>query len=461
MVILTAQNLLKELPATFPVDLELGGTKYQILSVLRFMVGRRIVLHARNDSGEVVLKLFESTGKGQQEYQRELAAHQHCTEVDIAVAPILQHANAQQGISFIVYVFLPKAITLNSLTNEAFPLTALFALFGRCHQHHCYQHDPHLDNFVLSNNTLYLLDLASVACKNKPLKMATCLENLARLIAQFPLEQEAWLLDALPAYFAARKMSLDPIAEQQLLGKISKARQYRQTHYLKKQFRACTMTRYQKNLMIEAAWRESVTDGLSKRPLMVLNHTMQNGIVLKKGNSATVVKAGLAGQAVVLKRYNMKSLGHFLRRCLRKSRANVSWHNANLLEYLGIATPQPLGFVEQRFLGLQRKAYFICQYIAGRSLAELADAEIHHPEMLQKISKLFEQLRRHHLYHGDLKATNLLVDSQKEIWLIDLDAMQQVNRTDFARLHQQDQQRFLRNWPAGETRKLLTKTIKA
>lgn len=461
MVMLTAQNLLKELPDTFPVELELGGTKYQVLSVLRFLAGRRIVLHASNGSGEFVLKLFAAQGKGQQEYQRELKAHQHCTQADISVAPILQHADDQQGISFIVYAFLPKAVTLNALSEEAFPLTALFDLFGRCHQNQCYQQDPHLDNFVFSNNTLYLLDLASVVCSKKPLKMATCLNNLARLMAQFPLEQQEWLLNGLPTYFAARNMVLDPIVEQQLLGKIKKARDYRQTHYLKKQFRACTMTRYRKSLMLEAAWRSNLSSALAEQPLTVLNQAMQGGISLKKGNSATVVKSELAEQPVVIKRYNLKTPWHFLRRCLRKSRANVSWYNANLLEFLGIATPQPLGFVEQRFFGLRYKAYFICEHIAGRSLKDLSDSEIQQPEMLQQISDLFEQLHLHHIYHGDLKATNLLVDNQQKIWLIDLDAMQQITKTGFKRLHKQDQQRFLRNWPVGETRHLLTKAIKA
>ena len=205
---LTAQSLLNELPAAFPVELELGGTQYQILSVLRFLAGRRIVLHTSNESGEFVLKLFAAQGKGQQEYQRELTAHQHCSQADIAVAPILQHADDQQGISFIIYAFLPKAVTLNALSEETCPLTALFDLFGRCHHYQCYQQDPHLDNFVFSNNTLYLLDLASVVCPKKTLKMATCLNNLARLMAQFPLEQQEWLLNGLPAYFAARNMKI-------------------------------------------------------------------------------------------------------------------------------------------------------------------------------------------------------------------------------------------------------------
>lgn len=108
VIMLTAQRVLKELPVAFPVELKLGGQDYQVSSVLRFLAGRRIVLHANNDSGEFVLKLFAAQGKAQQEYQRELKAHQHCSQADIAVAPILQHADDQQDISFIVYAFYQK-----------------------------------------------------------------------------------------------------------------------------------------------------------------------------------------------------------------------------------------------------------------------------------------------------------------------------------------------------------------
>lgn len=457
---LTANILLQQQPTTLPIAFELEGSKYHILSVLRFLPGRRNVLHVSNTQGEFVLKLFAAKDKGQREYQRELTAHQHCNQSGIAVAPIIQHAADINGVSFIVYAFLPKAVTLAQLPVEHFPFGDLFELFAHCHQSHCYQHDPHLDNFVVSNERLYLLDLASVTCEQKPLPLKTCLDNLARLMAQFPQEQEARLLSELPRYFQARNLTLDPLTERQLLARLDKARQYRQSHFLKKQFRACTMTRYQKSLQIEAAWRNSLAAALSERPIQVLESAMACGNMLKKGNSATVMLTQLANQSVVIKRYNIKHIGHFLRRCLRKSRANVSWYNANLLEYLNIATPAPLGFVEQRFFGLRGKAYFICQHIAGRSLGELSARELQHPDILQQLTDLFSQLRRHHIYHGDLKATNILVDQQNKIWLIDLDAMQQVSEHEIQRLHQRDQQRFLRNWSAGETQTALARAIR-
>ena len=173
---------------------------------------------------------------------------------------------------------------------------------------------------------------------------------------------------------------------------------------------------------------------------------MQTGQSLKLGNSATVVLGELAGRPVVIKRYNMKSFGHWLRRCLRPSRARMSWLNANLLVYAGIATPQPLGFIEQRWLGLRRCAYFISLHVAGRPLLALSDDELRDPALQAQLKNLFISLRQHQLVHGDMKANNLLVDYNGLLWLIDLDSMHRVSGHNFIALHEQDKCRFMQNW---------------
>lgn len=458
---LTAQQLLRTLPHEWPASLRLAGKKFTLLGVLRHLPGRRIVLHGQTLAGDVVLKVFEAKGKGQQEFFQELAAHQHCVAAGIAVPPIVQQAANQDEVNSISYLFLPAAKTLNELPQSDLPLTKLFQLFAQCHLANCYQQDPHLDNFAWSENQLYLLDLASVVCAQKPLSLSACLENLARLIAQWPVEQEAELLAALPVYFEQRDLSYSAQTQTQFEQKLVKARQQRQRHYLKKQFRNCTMTRYQKTLSIEAAWRKTMTPALAKNPIGALQKAVAAGHPLKKGNSATVLRSKLAGEKVVVKRYNIKNLQHFVNRCLRPSRAQNSWLQANLLEYLGIPTPQPLGFVEQRIFGLRYTAYFICRHIPGRTLLELKEKELQAPEIVQQLADLFAQLRRHRISHGDLKATNFIVDPQGKLWLIDLDAMQQVPAKIFDALHQADQQRFLRNWTTDKHHALLAEAIQA
>lgn len=425
--------------------LQLANTEFEVLENLRHLAGRRSTLKVRrvSDGKPMVLKLFIANGKGQQEFERELAVYAHCRLHNIHVADICLQVSAHRGVSAIAYQLLPEAVTLAQLPFAEQLISELMLLFAECHQANCYQQDPHLDNFAWSEGKLYLLDLASVVIADKPLAMHSCLSNLVRLRVQWPEQQQAELKTAMADYFAARQQVFTDALAQQMQALYTKARQQHQRHYQKKQLRNCTMTGYQKDLWLEAAWRKGAIEAL---PLEQLKAAMHSGQPLKTGNSATVVLSELAGQAVVIKRYNMKNVWHWLRRCLRPSRARQSWLNANLLIYAGIATPQPLGFVEQRWLGLRHRAYFVSQPIQGRALLDLTDAELQAADLQAQLKHLFNLLRLNHLVHGDMKANNLLVDADGKLWLIDLDALRQVPDKHFEPLHQEDQRRFLQNW---------------
>ena len=60
--------------------------------------------------------------------------------------------------------------------------------------------------------------------------------------------------------------------------------------------------------------------------------------------------------------------------------------------------------------------------------------------------ELFAALARHNISHGDMKATNILIDGDKAV-LVDLDALKQHRFSwAFRRAFQKDIARFLRNW---------------
>lgn len=459
-IVLTATNLLKKAEPTSAGQLQLDYSEFEILASLRHLAGRRSTLQVRRvaDGQLLVLKLFRAEGKGQQEFEHELVAHKHCRTHNINVADICLQINDYQGVSAIAYQYLPQAKTLGQMSFAEQPLADLFALSARCHQANCYQQDPHLDNFAWSNDKLYLLDLASVVVRNKPLSVAACLDNLARLLVQWPVQRQSELRTYLGDYFTFRQQAFTDRLSSQLESIYAKCRIQHRRHYMKKQLRNCTMTGYRKTLWSEAAWRNGMVEALQAERLESL---MQTGQPLKTGNSATVVLNELVGQSVVIKRYNMKNFWHWLRRCLRPSRARTAWLNANLLEYAGIPTPQALGFVEQRWLGLRREAYFVSRHVMGRSLLELSDDELLKPELQQQLRKMFVSLRQNQLVHGDMKASNLLVDDEGQVWLIDLDAMRQVSSRSFTALHQRDQDRFMQNWYGREIESELKKLIEA
>ncbi len=88
--VLTATSLLQKPEPTASGQLQLADSTFEILASLRHLAGRRSTLQVRRiaDDQLLVLKLFVAQGKGQQEFERELAVHAHCRSHNIDVADI-------------------------------------------------------------------------------------------------------------------------------------------------------------------------------------------------------------------------------------------------------------------------------------------------------------------------------------------------------------------------------------
>lgn len=85
----------------------------------------------------------------------------------------------------------------------------------------------------------------------------------------------------------------------------------------------------------------------------------------------TVVRVSVSDLDCIVKRYNLKNLRHALSRCWRPSRAWHSWRAGHLLRHLGIATPEPLAVLEERFGFLRRRAFLVTLSKARRSRLHL------------------------------------------------------------------------------------------
>ncbi len=175
---------------------------------------------------------------------------------------------------------------------------------------------------------------------------------------------------------------------------------------------------------------------------------------IKNGNTCTVWSTVINQRRFVIKRYNIKSFWHGIGRALRQTRAANSWKRALMLQLLEIPTPKPAALVECRIGPIRRTAYFISEYVHGENCRDW----FKHPDrndqdlqtMAANVCKLIQCLQQHHISHGDMKATNLIISAAGPV-IIDLDAMHvHADAKSFTKSHQTDIIRFLNNWQDNE-----------
>ena len=439
-----------------PFDLDINGKTYVCSDVLRLLPRKRIVLKAESEGESYVIKLFSNAQKGTRELKRELSGYRLTQKSGIPLPKLEFVSNEHEKYSAIAYEFIEHAIPFKDdplvLTQHA---KHLLDLVSSLHNVGIYQDDFHLDNLLIADEQLFLIDLASVKSEreNTPLSKQRSFENLAMLIVQFIPKQQAILIDKLSYYYAKRDWSWTAAEQNEFGVSVHQAWQQRKKLYLKKRFRSCTMTAYEKTFSQQFSFRRSFLEDVGPDFISNIDTLVEQGELLKDGNSATVVKLSYAGKQLVIKRYNIKSVWHGLKRCCRPSRAAVSWRNGNLLELMGVATPKALGFIEQRFGWLRKRAYLICEYSDGQELLDVYQSRPPTVAELAALKDMFHLLRRYKVSHGDLKASNILLDKQGKLMMIDLDAMHEHKSNNaFLSSFAKDEKRFLRNWGESDVK---------
>ena len=182
---------------------------------------------------------------------------------------------------------------------------------------------------------------------------------------------------------------------------------------------------------------------------------IQAGEIIKHDRTTTVAKITVNGIALVIKRYNRKSLLHGFTRLWRTTRARRSFDAARWLLQNGILTAMPLAFIENRSLGaLNHGAYYLSLCHPGDNLLrQLQTGDINQhdfPALLAEFDRLFALLCRANAAHGDMKISNFIYQSNR-LCVLDLDAMQPYKRAWQAkRAYRKDVERFRRNWAGSE-----------
>ena len=415
------------------VDLGDGETSLAITRVLRVLPGRRVSGIARVGDTEVFAKIF--VGPGARRYwQRELLGAQRLSRAEVASPQLLARGAVADGFGYVVcYELLADPQSLDP--NDTVQVLAAVRLLAQMHEAGVVQSDVHVQNFIYRDGGVYAVDADGV---RRGHLLRHHFANLGMFLAQrSPLcdvdVSQVWHTYSLARGEYVQKMG----SAEQLREMTERQRSARVARYLRKTQRACT----------EFVQRSSFRDNWLcdrdhwpklQRFSLFPEEYLSEGTPLKLGNSATVVRIEVEGTPYVVKRYNIKSFTHRLRRWFKR-RARLAWMNGHHLAFLEIPTAKPIALLEQRWFKFVGVCYLVMPDVGERHLGQMLDPnEESFPGIVARTIALLKCLAAAKLEHGDLKATNFVVRGG-DVVLIDYDALRRGPNTD-------DLKRFLRNW---------------
>lgn len=448
------------LPLTLELADAAGPAQLQLLTLLRVLPGQRYV-GAGVWRGRPVLAKLLVGAKAARHFQRELNGVRLLAEQGLTTPLLLTDGLREGEGGWLLFEFLEGAQSLGDAWKQVEKLPVLadeqaavlaeaLGAIAQLHAKGLWQEDLHLDNLLRHDGKLHLIDGAGICVEEagKPLSRQKVLENLGVFFAQLPKRLEPFTEELLVHYLLSNAEHALPL--EALQKQVDKVRGWRLRDFLSKVGRECTLFSVQRGpFALRAIRREEETAMLPV--LAQADALLERGHLYKTGGAASVGRVEVAGRSLVVKRYNIKGVAHWLKRFWRPSRAWHSWREGNRLEFLGIATPSPLAVLEQRFLWLRRRAYLVTEYLPGPDIIErfapfVDSGEAPESELLA-LDQLFAQLIKERISHGDFKGHNLFW--QEDRWaLIDLDSMcQHASLGSFAPAYARDRARFMRNWP--------------
>ncbi len=431
--------------------------------VLRVLPGKRLVVMGTWEDKPVVAKIFYEPGRAKKHYKKELSGNEDLVHHRIPTPTVLAHGTAFKKRAYVIlFEQILEAKSLGDIWEQKCHPQELLSLMQaftiELATHHVMgimQNDLHLKNFLVQGNRILTLDGGSISVSDEPLDKKASLDNLALFFAQLGVGTEKLQDELFQLYAKSRGWLVKPADIQFLQQSLKNWLNTRWRRYETKIARSSsafgrivspqTLTMYDRKYKTPALYK------LLANPEAVMQ--LPETRMLKAGRSSTVVEFALDDKIFVMKRYNIKNTWHRLRRCLISTRAANSWRLAHLLLLFGIPTAKPVAFIEKRFFGLRGKSYFIMEKVPGENLidffANYSSDDPHEPHYVKvavRVATLLKNLAKLLLSHGDLKATNILVQDERPV-LIDLDGMiEHHSQGEMRRAYRREIRRFMRNW---------------
>ena len=430
-------NAMRDFPFQLTID-RAGSNKHaaslSCTALLRTIPGKRDVYDAVWDNRNVIVKVFSRGIGAKRRVAKEWRGLTLLQKRGLsAPAPLFYGRTRDRRWAVVQERIVDSSTVLEVLERGGLTegnVGLLVRVLRELAIHHgkgVLQKDLHLGNFLLQNDKLFAVDPGQMRFLSHPVSRRRSISQVALL--SYPLlEKDRDSIERLcDEYFSARGWQCGESDTTLLYKELVRQRQGGVRNCLKKCIR--TSKRY---VRIRKGGHVGVfvkSFCLGAEPLDFVGHIdalMDGGQILKKGNTCHLSRVEWNGKDIVVKRYNHKGFLHSLRHTLKRSRARRGWLHAHRLIMLGIPTPRPLAYVEQRRRMLVWRSYFVSEYVAGPNFDDiLRQADISESRLAavrQSIVDLLDKLTLHRITHGDLKHTNILVTEAGPV-LIDLDGM--------------------------------------
>lgn len=444
----------------FTLHLE-DGQLFKAEKIARLLPGKRMVVFGEWQGKSVVAKLFFDPKQARHHIEKELAGIKTLQESRIPTPALYyQGMSKDEHVQVLIFEKIEEADELENVwrhrINNEILLPILKSVIVEIATQHVFgivQHDLHLNNFLVTEKVIYTLDGGQIETLGYLLPKKESLNSLALFLSQLGMGVEKIQEKLFRHYMKSRGWQLKKNDMVDIFHHIRRWQVLRWKKYKKKIFRESSRFRrlksWFKSGMLDRQLVSSTLMQLLEKPDSLFQ--LPGTIMLKAGRSSTVAKIHIDGRDFVIKRYNMKSTWHRLRRCLRLTRSAKSWRLAHKMNLFGIATAIPMAYIESRFLGLRGNSYLIMDYIEGEDIASYFTKQYTNPQavtmMVANVVRLLQGMRNLGLSHGDLKSTNIIINSKNQPVFIDLDgAVEHASIAGLQKAWVKEIKRFLRNF---------------
>jgi len=403
-------------------------------ALLRAIPGRREVYDALWDGRGVIVKVFSHKISAKRHLKREWRGLSLLQRRGLSSPAPLFYGRTEDGQWAVVVEKIADMSTvldvLGETTDEAKKLRLLALVCKELAEQHnkgVLQKDLHLGNFLLGDDKVFALDPGQMRFFSRKIGRKRCISQLALLMGYLSVGDTKSMAELCEAYAQERGWRFGRSDEALLQKQLSVHRKKGVNKGLKKCLRTNKRHLRIKSGRYVAVFERCFCKGAEPLDFVEqIDALMDDGRILKNGNTCYVSGITWNGREVVVKRYNHKDFIHSLRHTIKRTRACRGWLNGHRLGMLNIATPKPLAYIERRRGMLVWESYLVTEYVKGQRLYDfLRDDNVpeqQRTKLIQQVAELLEKLGKYRITHGDLKHTNILITDNGPV-LTDLDGM--------------------------------------